>query len=151
RLRPRAHHARLWAGRQSSYRRVLRFLALRFFGTLAPAARASDRPIATACLRLLTLRPDRPLRSVPALRFFLARPTLVEAFFEYRRAMWFSRLHGSNPRELRWFRFAAAVSPQHADDSRCRSRSARIADVPDRSRSSDGVAAHRPADIARRS
>ena len=40
-----------------------------------------------ACLRLLTLRPDRPLFNVPALRFFIARSTLAAAFFEYFRAM----------------------------------------------------------------
>jgi hypothetical protein len=40
--------------------------------------------MAIACLRLLTLRPERPLSSVPALRFFIARSTLLEAFFEYR-------------------------------------------------------------------
>jgi hypothetical protein len=58
-----------------------------FFGTFFPSALASDRPIAIACLRLLTFRPDRPLFSVPALRFFIARPTLADAFFEYFRAM----------------------------------------------------------------
>jgi hypothetical protein len=58
-----------------------------FFGTFAPAALASESPIAIACLRLLTFRPERPLFSVPALRFFIARPTLADAFFEYFRAM----------------------------------------------------------------
>src|SRR5260370_42463411 len=43
--------------------------------------------MAMACLRLLTLRPERPLFSVPALRFFIARSTLADAFFEYFRAM----------------------------------------------------------------
>jgi hypothetical protein len=38
-------------------------------GTLAPFSRASLSPIAIACFRLLTLRPD-PLFSVP---FFLRR------------------------------------------------------------------------------
>jgi hypothetical protein len=66
---------------------ALRFFAAFFFGTFAPAARASERPIAIACLRLLTFRPDRPLFKVPALRFFIARPTLADAFFEYFRAM----------------------------------------------------------------
>jgi hypothetical protein len=33
------------------------------------------------------LRPERPLRNVPALRFFIARPTLDDAFFEYLRAV----------------------------------------------------------------
>jgi hypothetical protein len=72
----------------------LAYLAFRprfavFFGTLAPAARASERPIAIACLRLLTFRPEPPLRSVPALRFFIARSTVLDAFFEYFRAMIF--------------------------------------------------------------
>jgi hypothetical protein len=58
-----------------------------FFGTFLPAALASERPIAIACLRLFTFRPERPLFSVPALRFFIARSTLAEAFFEYLRAM----------------------------------------------------------------
>jgi hypothetical protein len=58
-----------------------------FFGTFAPAALASERPIAIACLRLLTFLPDRPLLNVPVLRFFIARSTLEDAFFEYLRAM----------------------------------------------------------------
>jgi hypothetical protein len=65
---------------------VLRFFEA-FFGTFLPFALASDRPIAIACLRLLTLRPERPLFNVPALRFFIARLTSVDAFFEYLRAM----------------------------------------------------------------
>jgi hypothetical protein len=40
----------------------------RFFGTLAPFLRASERPIAIACFLLLTFLPDLPLLSVPALR-----------------------------------------------------------------------------------
>jgi hypothetical protein len=58
-----------------------------FFGTFCPAARASERPIAIACLRLLTVRPERPLFNVPALRFFIARSTVADAFVEYFRAM----------------------------------------------------------------
>ena len=58
-----------------------------FFGTFLPLARASDSPIAIACLRLLTFRPERPLFSVPALRSFIARSTLADAFLEYFRAM----------------------------------------------------------------
>jgi hypothetical protein len=49
-------------------------------GTLSPSRRASLRPIAMACLRLVTLRPLDPERSVPCLRsritfstFFWAR------------------------------------------------------------------------------
>jgi hypothetical protein len=70
---------------------VFRFFVA-FFGTFLPLARASDSPIAIACLRLLTLRPERPLFSVPALRFFIARLTSVDAFFEYLRAITFLRL-----------------------------------------------------------
>jgi hypothetical protein len=74
------------------YRFVVRFLAFFprfevFFGTFAPAALASERPIAMACLRLVTFRPERPLFKVPALRSFIARSTLADAFFEYFRAM----------------------------------------------------------------
>jgi hypothetical protein len=63
------------------------FEVFRFFGTLAPFFRASDNPIAIACLRLLTLRPERPLFNVPDLRFFIARLTLPDAFLEYFRAI----------------------------------------------------------------
>lgn len=40
-----------------------------------------------ACLRLLTFLPLRPLRSVPLLRFFIARSTYPDALFEYLRAI----------------------------------------------------------------
>jgi len=68
-----------------AYRLDFRFRELFFFlfGTLAPDLRASESPIAIACLRLLTLRPERPLFSVPFLRFFIARLTLLDAFLEY--------------------------------------------------------------------
>jgi hypothetical protein len=62
-------------------------LELFFGGTFFPSRLASDKPIAIACLRLLTFFPDLPLLNVPALRFFIARPTLADAFFEYFRAM----------------------------------------------------------------
>jgi hypothetical protein len=65
---------------------VFRFFAA-FFGTFLPLARASESPIAIACLRLFTVLPERPLFKVPALRFFIARSTSAEAFFEYFRAM----------------------------------------------------------------
>jgi hypothetical protein len=51
------------------------FRAGRLRGTFAPLLRASDRPMAMACLRLLTFRPDRPLRSVPAFLSCIARFT----------------------------------------------------------------------------
>src|SRR5690606_24497633 len=43
------------------------------FGTFAPARRASDSPMAIACLRLVTFFPERPLFSVPRLRSRMAR------------------------------------------------------------------------------
>jgi hypothetical protein len=55
----------------------------RFFGTRAPARRACERPIAIACLRLLTFLPERPLRSVPRLRSRIAFATLRWAFRPY--------------------------------------------------------------------
>jgi hypothetical protein len=61
-----------------------------FFGTFLPSALASDNPIAIACLRLVTFLPERPLFSVPALRFFITRSTSADAFFEYLRAIIFS-------------------------------------------------------------
>lgn len=53
-----------------------------FFGTFAPAFRASDKPMAIACLRLVTFLP-LPLRNVP--RFFsrITFSTFFDAFFEY--------------------------------------------------------------------
>src|SRR5262249_13373107 len=55
----------------------------RFFGTFAPASRASERPIAMACSRLVTRLPERPLFNVPRLRSRLARSTFSPAFFPY--------------------------------------------------------------------
>jgi hypothetical protein len=52
---------------------------------LAPFFRASESPIAIACFLLLTFLPDLPLLSVPALRFFMARPTFFAAPLEYFR------------------------------------------------------------------
>src|SRR5215469_6246980 len=72
-------------------------------GTLSPSRRASDNPIAIACFRLRTLRPERPLFNVPALRLRKARPTLADAFLEYFRAMMISRSRLSNHRRARWF------------------------------------------------
>jgi hypothetical protein len=54
-----------------------------FLGTLAPSRRASDKPIAIACLRLVTFLPERPLLSVPRLRSRIARSTFFEAFLLY--------------------------------------------------------------------
>jgi hypothetical protein len=53
-----------------------------FFGTLAPALRASDSPIAIACLRLFTFLPE-PLLSVPFLRSCMTFFTFSPAFLPY--------------------------------------------------------------------
>jgi len=60
-----------------------------FFGTLAPALRASDRPMAMACFFDFTLPPfpPGPLFSVPFLRSCSAFLTFFDAFLEYLRAM----------------------------------------------------------------
>jgi hypothetical protein len=52
-------------------------------GTFAPARRASESPIAIACLRLVTFLPERPLRSVPRLRSRMTFLTLACAFLPY--------------------------------------------------------------------
>ena len=73
-------------------------LLARLRGTFAPFARASDRPIAIACLRLFTLPPfpPGPLLSVP---FFLRRIALS------------TRLDAAVPYFLRpLFRFAAGMA-----------------------------------------
>jgi hypothetical protein len=49
-------------------------------GTFAPFSRASLSPIAIACLRLVTLRPLRPLRKVPCFRLCMASRTVSWAF-----------------------------------------------------------------------
>jgi hypothetical protein len=54
-----------------------------FRGTFPPARRASERPIAIACLRLVTFFPDRPLLSVPRFRSCIAFSTFCDAFLPY--------------------------------------------------------------------
>src|SRR5205823_3699803 len=58
-------------------------------GTFLPFFRASDRPMAIACLRLLTFPPlpPLPLFSVPFLRRLIALFTSLEALREYLRAI----------------------------------------------------------------
>jgi hypothetical protein len=57
----------------------LRRLELARFGTLPPARRASERPIAMACLRLVTFLPERPERKVPRFLSCIAFSTFCEA------------------------------------------------------------------------
>src|ERR1700722_5483940 len=56
-----------------------------FSGTFAPFLRASERPIAMACLRLVTLPPLPPLpeRSVPSFSRRMALSTLLPAALPY--------------------------------------------------------------------
>lgn len=58
-----------------------------FFGTFAPFLRASDSPIAIACLRLVTLPPLPPLpeRSVPRFSRCIALSTDLPAALPYFR------------------------------------------------------------------
>jgi hypothetical protein len=58
-----------------------------FLGTFLPARRASDKPMAMACLRLFTFFPDLPLRSVPAFLSFIAFSTFLPLALLYLRAM----------------------------------------------------------------
>lgn len=50
-------------------------------GTLPPSRRASDSPMAMACLRLVTFLPEPPLRSVPRFRSCIVFSTFSDAFF----------------------------------------------------------------------
>src|SRR4029453_4064672 len=52
-------------------------------GTFAPHSRASARPRAMPCLRLVTRLPELPLFSVPRLRSRIARSTFSPAFLPY--------------------------------------------------------------------
>ena len=59
------------------------------FGTFFPFLRASDKPMAMACFRLLTLPPLPPFPRlrVPRLRRRMALLTSFEALREYLRAI----------------------------------------------------------------
>jgi hypothetical protein len=64
-------------------------------GTFPPFFRASLKPIAIACLRLFTVRPD-PLFSVPFLRRRIADATRFDAALPYfaMACLLIVRLHG---------------------------------------------------------
>src|SRR5437773_9815752 len=76
-----------------------------FLGTLAPFLRASDRPMAMACFRLLTLPPLPPLPDLSVPCFFrrMALSTLLPAALPYLR-----------PPDLPRERFLAAIVPPAA-------------------------------------
>jgi len=91
-----------------------------FFGTLPPARRASDNPIAIACLRLFTFLPERPLFSVPRLRSCIARFTLLRALLPYFEAM----THSSAERKVRGVKpDSAGPRKFQAPTERCARRS----------------------------
>jgi hypothetical protein len=75
-----AHHLEEAVRRYFFLREDLR----RRLGTFPPARRASDRPMAMACLRLFTRLPERPLFSVPRFLLCIARFTFERAFWPYR-------------------------------------------------------------------
>mgnify|MGYP001187790905 CR=1 FL=1 len=62
------------------------FREVRGAGTLPPARRAWDSPIAMACFRLVTFLPEPPLRSVPRFRSCMAFSTFSAALSPYFRA-----------------------------------------------------------------
>jgi hypothetical protein len=69
------------------------FLPVFLAGILAPFFRASDRPMAIACSRLVTFPalPPRPERSVPCFSRRIALSTLLPAAFPYFRRPVFRR------------------------------------------------------------
>ena len=86
-----AHHVGVTARREAAQnsRSPPRLERYRFlldedfcFGTFAPFFRASLSPIAMACFRLFTLRPD-PLLSVPFFRRRIADLTVLDADLPY--------------------------------------------------------------------
>jgi hypothetical protein len=56
-------------------------------GTLAPARRACESPMAIACLRLFTFFPERPLFNVPLFRSCNAFSTFSADFLPYRATL----------------------------------------------------------------
>ena len=79
-------------------------------GAFPPALRASDNPMAIACLRLVTFLPERPLRSLPSLRSSIALLTFACAFLPYF-AMSFLRFAS-------WTVLRDGIRQRHANGSR---------------------------------
>jgi hypothetical protein len=72
-----------------------------FLGTFLPCLRAFDKPMAIACLRLLTLPalPPRPLRAVPRLYRRISdstSPLAPREYFRFRFAIAFSKWRESS-------------------------------------------------------
>jgi hypothetical protein len=69
---------------REDFRPPVDFLLLEDFrGTFAPFLRASESPMAIACLRLVTFLPLRPDLSVPFFLRFIALSTRFEAALPY--------------------------------------------------------------------
>jgi hypothetical protein len=80
----RPSHERHERERDADRRDVDRFdLEDGFFGTFAPACRASEMPIAIAWRRLVTFFPLPPLLSLPCFHSCMTRPTFFDAFLLY--------------------------------------------------------------------
>src|SRR3989344_7492654 len=82
---PRIYFRKIaWVLCLDPYGHYTRFLdRARGLGTLPPALRASESPIAMACLRLVTFLPERPLLSCPRFISCIARFTFSCAFLPY--------------------------------------------------------------------
>jgi len=78
----------------------------RFRGTFAPDRRACDNPIAIACFRLFTLRPE-PDRRRPRLRSCIAAFTFLDAALPYLRRLELFRLAMDHLRATKGPRFQA--------------------------------------------
>src|SRR3954462_13930715 len=98
-----AHHLENAARRYFFLREDLR----RRLGTFPPARRASERPMAIACLRLLTRLPERPLFSVPRFFLWIARLTLDRALLPYLAMRYL------------YSTFALALSPRTSSSTLC--------------------------------
>ena len=87
------------------------FFAADLRGTFAPFARASERPMAIACFRLVTLRPVLlPERRVPFFFLFIADSTLLLAAFPYFRPPDdFRAAIGNSPEWWEWDAAQAAI------------------------------------------
>jgi hypothetical protein len=66
---------------EAFFAEVFFFGVLFLRGTFPPSLRASDKPMAMACLRLVTFLPERPDFSVPLFFSCIAFSTLLDAFF----------------------------------------------------------------------
>src|ERR1700712_3661859 len=83
---PGAPGARRRSLRAPGRERRVRAYSFGFGGIFLPALRASERPMARACLGLVTFFPLRPLFSLPCFISRISRSTFLLAEGEYLRA-----------------------------------------------------------------